>query len=146
MRIVTAAPAVFESATRRTLPVLEKQSSYFWTGGANGQLLIARCARCHRYQHPSFERCDACGNDELIPSPVSGRGRVATFTINEEAWTPGMSVPFVFAVIELAEQSALYVFSNILVSPEQVRIGMPVSVCFERHGDVYLPMFRPDER
>jgi acetyl-CoA acetyltransferase len=32
------------------LPLLEQQTSYFWTGGAEGQLLIARCERCYRYQ------------------------------------------------------------------------------------------------
>ncbi|HEX4378018.1 MAG TPA: OB-fold domain-containing protein [Steroidobacteraceae bacterium] len=136
-------PVVFEPAGQRILPLLEKQTGYFWTGGAQGQLLIARCDRCYRYQHPPFERCAACGGEALTPAPVSGRGRVATFTINHERWTPGMAVPFVFAAVELAEQAALYIFSNILAPVDQVRIGMPVSVCFERHGEIFLPLFRP---
>ena len=28
-------------------------------------------------------------------------------------------------------------------SPGDVRIGMRVAVVFERHGDVYLPLFAP---
>jgi uncharacterized OB-fold protein len=143
---LTGEAVVGDSNSRRPLPVLDEQTGYFWTGGANGQLLIARCDRCRVYQHPPLQHCAACGSDAFTPSPVSGRGRVATFTINHEAWIPGLSVPFVFAAVELAEQAELYVFSNIVSPVDQVRIGMPVSVCFERHGDLYLPLFRPDER
>ena len=70
---------------------------------------------------------------------------MATFTVNHEAWIPGLPVPFVFAAVELTEQAELYVFSNILGPTDRVRIGMPVAVCFERHGEIYLPLFRPDE-
>lgn len=142
---MTGEPVAADSNSRRPLPVLEKQTRYFWTGGADGQLLIARCDRCRVYQHPPLQRCTACGGSSFTPSPVSGRGRVATFTVNHEAWIPGLSVPFVFAAVELAEQAELYVFSNIVGPVDQVRIGMPVSVCFEHHGDIYLPLFRPDE-
>jgi uncharacterized OB-fold protein len=137
---------VLGPAGRRILPLLEKQTGYFWTGGAQGQLLIARCDRCYRYQHPPFERCAACDGDVLTPAPVSGRGRVATFTINHERWMPDMVVPFVFAAVELEEQTALYVFSNILAPIEQVRIGMTVRVCFEQHEDIFVPLFRPDDQ
>jgi uncharacterized OB-fold protein len=128
--------------------LIEEQARYFWTGGAEGQLLIARCDQCRVYQHPPLQRCAACGGDAFTPSPVSGRGRVATFTVNHEAWMPsaGLSVPFVFAAVELVEQAKLYVFSNVLSPVDRVRIGMPVSVYFEQRGDVYLPLFRPDER
>ena len=139
------AEAPGHSNVRRPLPVLEQHSSYFWTGGERGQLLIAHCDRCRLYQHPPLQRCPGCGGDTLTPLPVSGRGRVATFTVNHEAWLPGMAVPFVFAAVELAEQPQLYVFSNIAAPVDRVRIGMPVSVYFERHGEIYLPLFRPDE-
>jgi uncharacterized protein len=139
---LTGDPAVVQSASRRILPLLEKQTSYFWTGGAQQQLLIARCNRCLRYQHPPFERCSGCGHDVLTPAPVSGRGRVASFTINQEAWLPGATEPFVFAAVELTEQVGLYVFTNVTGPPQQVRIGMPVEVYFEPHGQIFLPLFR----
>ena len=129
--------------SRRPLPLLEEQTGYYWRGGAQGQLLIARCDRCNRYEHPPLLRCAGCGGDAFTPSPVSGRGRVATFTVNHEAWTPALPVPFVFAAVELVEQPELYVFSNIVGPVDQVRVGMLVTVFFERHGDIYLPLFRP---
>lgn len=75
---------------------------------------------------------------------VSGRGRVAAYTINYEPWVPGLEVPFVFASVELEEQAELYVFTNILAPFDSVRIGMPVTVAFEQHEDVWLPMFSPE--
>lgn len=80
----------------------------------------------------------------MRPSGVSGRGRIASFTINHQQWIPRLAVPFVFAAVELIEQSELYVFTNIIdCRVDNVCIGMAVEVVFERHDDVFLPMFRP---
>lgn len=131
-------------AASRKLPALTPETAFFWTAGAEGRLKIQRCAECGHYQHPPLPRCPACHSERVEPSPVSGRGRIKTFTINHEQWLPGLDVPFVFAVVELAEQNELYLFSNILAPPETVSIGQPVTVCFEQHEDVWLPMFRPE--
>ena len=128
----------------RPLPALEAGSEFFWTAGAQGRLLIYRCQTCGRYLHPPFPRCPACGGAELSAAPVSGRARVASFTVNYQQWVPGLEVPYVFAAVELIEQPELYVFTNIIGCPvEEVRIGMNVEVVFERHDEVYLPMFQP---
>lgn len=130
-------------ASPRALPALEPDSRFFWEAGAEGRLLVLRCA-CGRYQHPPLPRCPACGGEALVPEPVSGKARVASFTVNHQPWRPGLAVPYVFAAVELVEQAELYVFTNIVGCPaEDVRIGMSVEVVFEPHGDVWLPMFRP---
>lgn len=128
----------------RKLPALEPDSAFFWTAGAEGVLKVQRCTDCGVYQHPPFPRCSKCGSEAVAPAPVSGRGRIASYTVNREAWVPGLQVPFVFGVVELAEQSELYVFTNILAPVDIVRVGMAVTVEFEHHDDVWLPMFRPD--
>jgi uncharacterized OB-fold protein len=130
----------------RKLPLLEPDSAFFWTAGAEGVLKILRCGACGRYQHPPLPRCPSCHAEQMAPAPVSGRGRVATFTVNYERWMPELEVPFVFAAVELVEQDELYLFTNILAPVETVRIGQPVTVCFEQQEDVWLPMFRPDEQ
>jgi uncharacterized OB-fold protein len=82
----------------------------------------------------------------MNPSPVSGGGRVASFTINTQRWTADLAVPFVFAAVELSEQAELYVFTNIIgCAVSEVRTGMAVTVSFEQHADVFLPMFQPVE-
>lgn len=128
----------------RKLPELTPETGFFWTSGAYGKLRIQRCGDCGKYQHPPFPRCTTCGSEDIAPTEVSGRGRIATYTINHEAWYPGLPVPFVYAAIELAEQDQLYVFANIDVEPEAARIGLPVSVYFEQDDDVWLPLFRPE--
>jgi uncharacterized OB-fold protein len=129
----------------RKLPLLEPDTAFFWTSGEDGRLRIQRCGECRTYQHPAWPRCSSCGSERVAPVAVSGRGKIATFTINHEPWLPGLPVPFTFAAVELDEQAQLYVLTNIMTPVENVRIGMPVAVTFERHEDVWLPMFIPTE-
>ena len=133
----------------RKLPRLEPDSAFFWTSGADGRLRIQRCTDCGRWQHPPLPRCAQCGSERVAPQPVSGKGRIASYTVNREAWTPDLAVPFIFAAVELVEQAQLYVFTNLLAqigeaASEPVRVGMAVNVVFERHDDVWLPLFRPE--
>lgn len=128
----------------RKLPALTRETAPFWTGGERGELQIQRCATCGLYQHPPLPLCAACRTETVGPEAVSGKGRVRTFTVNHQAWLPGLDEPFVFAAIELAEQPELYVFSNVLGDPGAVTSGMPVKVCFEHHEDVWLPLFEAD--
>ncbi|MBB4860221.1 putative OB-fold protein [Novosphingobium chloroacetimidivorans] len=130
----------------RKLPLLEPDTAFFWTAGEQGRMLVQRCTECDVWQHPPLPRCARCGSEAVAPQPVSGRGRLASYTINHERWLPGLEVPFVFGVVELEEQSELYVFTNVLAAVDAVRIGMPVSVTFEQHEDVWLPMFAPSEQ
>jgi uncharacterized OB-fold protein len=129
----------------RKLPALTPETEAFWTGGKDGRLLIQRCTACGRYQHPPLPLCPVCRTETMAPSPVSGRGRIRTFTVNHQQWFPGLTEHFVFAAVELAEQAELYVFSNVLAPPEAVRSGLPVRVCFEHQEDVWLPLFRLED-
>jgi uncharacterized OB-fold protein len=138
--------AASDTPAPRQLPAVDPETAFFWASGAENQLQISRCAACGFYIHPPLPNCPECRSAQVTPFPVSGRARVATFTVNHQRWVPGLPVPFVFAAVELIEQPELYVFTNIIGCPvEDVRIGMAVSVVFERHGDIYLPMFQPLE-
>lgn len=128
----------------RKLPELTPETAFFWTSGRDGKLRIQRCTACGRYQHPPFPRCTSCGSEDVAPAEVSGRGRVASYTVNHEPWYPGLEVPFVYAAIELAEQERLYVFSNLDLALADAQIGLPVKVYFEQDEDVWLPLFRPE--
>ena len=75
---------------------------------------------------------------------VSGRGRVYTYTVNQRAWSPGLEVPYVIAIVALEEQPDLRLMTNIVgCSPDDVYVGMPVEVSFDHHDDVWLPLFKP---
>ncbi len=131
----------------RPLPALNDLNRPFWTGGAQGQLLIQRCRACGHYIHPPTPICPRCLSRDVAPGAVSGRGEVASFTINYQQWVPGLQTPYVIAIVELAEQEGLRLTTNIIhCAVEEVRIGMAVHVVFERREDVYLPLFEPADR
>ena len=130
---------------QRKLPAITDDNIAFWTGGSSSQLLIHWCEDCSAYFHPPAPVCPKCRGTRVAPRAVSGRGHVLTYTINHQAWLPSLPVPYVVAIVGLAEQSGLQFLSNVVgCPPESVQIGMPVRVVFERHEDVWLPLFEPD--
>ncbi|MEX2558129.1 MAG: OB-fold domain-containing protein [Actinomycetota bacterium] len=130
----------------RLIPEVTPETEHFWRGGANGELVFLHCESCRNYIHPPSPVCPVCLSCELSPEPVSGRGTVATFTINHQPWNPSVPVPYVIALVEIDEQASLRLMTNIVgCDPEEVHVGMRVRVRFTQHDDVYLPLFEPDE-
>lgn len=133
----------------RILPKLTDATRQFWTGGADGALRFWRCQECGYYLHPPQPLCPRCHSKKLAVEAVSGKARLASYTINHQPWMPGPALPYVVAIVEIVEQEGLRLTTNLVNCPhEEIRIGMPVRVVFERHedpeGDVYLPLFEPD--
>jgi uncharacterized OB-fold protein len=127
----------------RILPTLNDRNRPFWTGGANGQLLIQRCTACGRWVHPPVDACPSCGG-ALVAEAVSGHGTIFTFTVNEQQFHPDVAPPYVIAIVVLDEQDDLRLPTNIVdAEPESLEIGMPVHVQFEQHGEVFVPVFTP---
>ena len=127
----------------RMLPPITEVDRAFWSGGADGQLLIQRCKACRRWAHPPVSACPSCG-DAVTPEPVSGQGTVFTFTVNHHAYHPAVPVPYVIALVELDEQAGLRLATNLVnCDPEQARVGMRVRVLFEQHDGAFVPLFEP---
>ncbi len=124
------------------VPQITDDNAAFWTGGRQGELLITRCTSCGYYLHPPSPRCPKCLSDAVAPSAVSGRGTVYSYTINRQAWVPGLEVPFVLAIVELDEQPGLRLMTNLVEClPEEAAIGMPVEVAFVERGEAFVPVF-----
>ena len=133
----------------RLLPDLGERSGRFWQAGGEGRLEFLRCRACGTYVHPPAPVCPRDYGTALDWAPVSGRARVATFTVNHQPWMPGPSLPYVVAIVEIEEQPDVRLMTNVVgCAPEDVHIGMSVRVCFEHHpdaeGDVWIPLFEPD--
>ncbi|MEB3070682.1 Zn-ribbon domain-containing OB-fold protein [[Mycobacterium] vasticus] len=127
------------------LPALDPANTPFWTGGADGNLLICKCDACHRWLHPPVPICRFCLSTDVAPESSSGRGEVLTYTINRQPWLPTLPPPYVIAVIGLDDDPELRLTSRLVdVEPDEVAIGMRVRVCFEEAGDVWLPLFTPE--
>jgi uncharacterized protein len=127
----------------RRRPALSKDTEAFWTGGQDGQLLIARCQACQLYLHPPVGVCRACRSQDIQPEPVSGRAVVYSYTINHQPWAETATEPYVVAVVELVEQEGLRLTTNIDCPLDDVRIGLEVDVDFLLFDGAWLPIFRP---
>lgn len=126
------------------LPQLDDVNRFFWTSGANGELLIQRCDDCGYWLHPPSVTCSNCLSENLKAEAVSGLGTIVAATLNYQPWMPGMAVPFCIAIVELDEQYGMRLTTNIVgVPPEKVAIGQRVKVVFEQQEDVWLPLFTP---
>ena len=128
----------------RIIPPLDDDNREFWTGGATGQLRLPFCAACSRWVFPPLLQCPDCSGPAVY-APVSGKGRVFTYTVNHHPFNPEVPVPYVIAIVELVEQEGLRFTTDIVnCEIDSVTIGLPVRVVFEQQGDVFVPLFEPD--
>jgi uncharacterized OB-fold protein len=129
----------------RILPLVTGQNAHFWTGGAQGELRVLRCRACRHWIHPPAPICPACLARDVAPEALSGRARVASFTVNHQPWIPGFDPPYLVAIVELEEQRGLRLTTNLVnCALTEARIEMPVRVVFEARDDVWIPLFEPD--
>jgi uncharacterized protein len=93
---------------------------------------------------PPVLQCADCVGPAVY-APVSGKGRVFTYTVNHHPFNPEVPVPYLIAIVELVEQEGLRFTTNIVNCPvESVTIDMPVRLHFEQQGDAFIPLFEPD--
>ncbi|GGJ57795.1 hypothetical protein GCM10011393_30030 [Sphingopyxis bauzanensis] len=128
----------------RPLPAINDMNGYFWCGGADGVLHIMKCGDCSLYFHPYQSCCSACLSANVAPAPVSGFGKVLSSTINHQPWFPHVPVPYIVALVELDEKGPVRLLTNMFgESVDSIVPGLRVSVHFEQHGDIFVPLFRP---
>ncbi len=128
----------------RPLPQLTPANEWFWTSGGDGRLRIQGCDDCKTLVHPPVPICPACRSRNWSPVEVSGRATVVGYTVNHQRWLPSFEPPYVIAVVALAEDAAIRLTTNVVgCDPDAVRIGQEVTVRFEHHDDVWLPLFEP---
>jgi uncharacterized protein len=126
------------------LPVPDPVSQPFWDAAREERLVVQRCQRTGRWQHPPQILCPCCAADDLAFEPVSGRGTVHMLSVMHDPRVRGFEqrVPYTNLWVELEEQELLILVAN-LVGPGPVEIGTPVEVAFERITDeITLPQFR----
>ena len=127
-------------------PAPDDDTAFFWEGCRDGELRILRCDSCGRYIHWPRPVCSNCLSTSLTPQPVSGRGRLYSYTIADQAFHPWFAdkVPYVVAVIDLEEQPGLRIVTNLVDHEDDYAVDMPVEVVFRQVADdLVLPLFRP---
>src|SRR5439155_1157910 len=104
----------------------------FWEGAARRELVLPRCDRCRGWVwYPP--QCRACGGDALTWTPVSGRGRVFSWTVVRHAFLPQFAakVPFAPGLVALEEDPAVRLVTELVdCDVEELRVDLPVEVVF----------------
>jgi uncharacterized OB-fold protein len=63
--------------------------------------MLMRCGDCGTYLHPPRPVCRHCLSENVAPEAVAGTGIVDSFTVNYQAWYPGLDVPYVIARVAI---------------------------------------------
>lgn len=131
--------------TQKPIPAITPEMRPFFDAAARHELVVQRCTQCGTHRFPARPICSQCLGSTAEWVQVSGRGEVFSFNVMHQVYHPGFAaeVPYAVVVIKLAEGAKLT--SNLVGVPaHEVRIGMPVTVVFERLTDeITLPKFAP---
>lgn len=128
----------------RPLPELTPENTSFWTGGAEGKLMIAFCSGCAHAIHPPQLVCPKCWSEAVEARAVSGTGIVYSYTVNHQPWAPGMQVPFALAVVDVDGAPGVRVTAEVVnAGPESVAIGQAMRVRFAQIDDIWFPQWEP---
>jgi uncharacterized protein len=114
----------------KPLPKPTAASRPYWDAAKRHEFMLQRCGACNAFIYYPRDRCPHCLSDQLKWQPVSGRGKVYSYTVVRRASTRSFSdKPYVLAIVELDE--GVRMTTNIEAAPESIKIGMPVSVWFD---------------
>ncbi len=118
----------------------------FWEATKRHELVIPRCKTCNEFFWYPRQACPTCLSTNWEYEPVSGKGRVHTFTIVRQAQHPVFNeeVPYAYAMIQL--DVGVRMISNVIDidAPDGIEIDMAVEAVYEDITDEYtLLKFKP---
>lgn len=118
----------------------------FWESVAQGETRMQRCSACETYRYPPGACCPNCLSLDAEWVPLSGRGRVLSWTTIHKQYLPAYPAPSTVVVVHLDEGPIMVThFDNEDVG--KLRIDLPVSLTYSTHPDGYrLPKFAPADQ
>jgi uncharacterized protein len=127
----------------RPAPAITEDNLFFWEAARDGRLVGPRRVPCGLLQYPPRTACPACQSLDCEIAELSGDGEVYSYALLWHPRSPRFDYPVIAILVDLAE--GIRLVSNLVgVSPEEVRVGLPVAVEFERcEGELAVPVFRP---
>ena len=130
---------------KKPLPVVNDDNRPYWEYCKKHELRMQKCLGCGHVRFPPGIICPACHSLEAEWTKLSGKGIVYSYVIYRAAYHPAFQdqIPYVVAILQLAEGPRME--SNIIgCKIEEVKINMPVEVCFEDVAEnVSVPKFKP---
>ena len=129
----------------KPLPRPTEDSAPYWEAAQRGELRMQRCSNCGHTRFPPSLLCARCLSDRHEWVRLSGRGTVFSWIIVHQSQHPAFNAdsPYNVTIVELEEGPRLHT-TLVDCANDEIRIGMPVEVVFDRVAeDVTLPRFRP---
>jgi uncharacterized OB-fold protein len=107
-----------------TEPVITLQA--FFEKARAGQLTAVRCGRCGALAIPPKEFCPECSQRAWEPTPLSGDGTIASYTVIRVAPRGhAADVPYAIAAVQLEEGVSM--LGRVVDIPlDKLAIGLPV--------------------
>lgn len=115
----------------------------YWDKLKEGSLHLQQCTHCHRFIFYPRSLCPYCLESNLEWKPVSGKGRVYSYTVVHVSALPEFAdkTPYIYAIIELAE--GVRMPGTIINCPiDKVVVDMPVEVSIIEKQGRKLPVFK----
>jgi len=129
----------------KPLPAVTEDGAPYWAACREQRLAVQRCTACKHLRFPPSVLCPRCLAFEHEWTTLSGRGTIYSFIVVHRPQHPAFfeDVPYNVAIVERAEGPRLHT-DVVECANEDLRIGMPVEVVFEKRDDeITLPKFRP---
>jgi uncharacterized protein len=125
-------------------PVTDADTESWWEAVADHTLHVNACASCHRNSLPIRPFCPHCWSEDVSPNAASGRASLYTWTVVHQNAAPFGTVPYVVAMVDLAEGPRL--MTAIEHCPiESLEPGLELTLDFRHDDDGFaVPIFRPD--
>lgn len=128
----------------KSLPVVNPVDREYWEAAAKGELRLQKCRFCGVLQFFPRAVCTGCLGSDLEWVPVSGKGKVHTFSLCRVPRNRAFmdEVPICVAEVEL-EEGVRMVTRIVGDNRDQVTLGAPVTVAFMETEDpnIKLPVF-----
>ncbi|SDZ48794.1 Zn-ribbon domain-containing OB-fold protein [Herbiconiux ginsengi] len=130
------------------LPEAPDPAVEYWQNLSEGRLTFGRCRQCDHAWLPVSRECPSCLAADWRFEASTGDAVALSWVVYNHAYNDLWAdrLPYVVALIELAEGPRL--MSNLVgdFDPTQLRIDHPVRLVIESEGDTAVPRFVPIEQ
>jgi hypothetical protein len=97
-------------------------------------LIAGRCKNCGKYFVPPRHICLNCGKQEMEIAPLSGKGKVYSYTA---VWQqlPGALVKVPYAIVIVSMQEGCQVHAVVTEDYDKLQVDQDVEVYFEKMAE-----------
>lgn len=134
-----------QSVPTRPLPRLDElDTAPFWQATRSQEFRYQQCSRCATLVWHPRAHCTGCVDGDLQWQVSAGVGSVYSFSIVRQSYHPFFrgQVPYAVAYVDL-DEGPRFLTNVVGVPAEQVHIGQRVTLSWETHADLSIPLVKP---